>query len=77
MNTVGCLRRTTPKLYKLDDSRSNSLGREQNRITSAECGAGQFLDGLSITGQSSVERGGISAAPGSFLEASTATAVTH
>lgn len=45
--------------------------------TRAQSGAGQFLDGLSITGQPPVERGRIGAAAGSLLEATPTTAVTH
>lgn len=38
-------------------------------LTGAQRGAGQFLDGLAVAGQPSVEGGRIGAAAGSLLEA--------
>lgn len=50
---------------------------KKQRHTGAQCGTRQFLYGLSITRQSSIERSGVSAAAGSFLEATSTTTVTH
>lgn len=50
---------------------------KKQRRTGAQCGTRQFLYGLSITRQSSIERSGVSAAAGSFLEATSTTTVTH
>ena len=55
----------------------NPVKQKQYRRTRAQCGAGQFLDGLSITGRASVQRGGVSAAPGALLEAPPTAAVAR
>ena len=55
----------------------NPIKQTPSRRTCAQCGAGQFLDGLSITGRPSVQRGGISAAPGALLEAPPTAAVAR
>lgn len=51
--------------------------KPKQRLTGAKCGTWQLLDGLSITGQPSVERRRVGAAAGSFLETPSTAAVTH
>lgn len=46
-------------------------------LTGAQRGAGQFLDGLAVTGQPSVEGGRVGAAAGSLLEAPPTAAVAR
>lgn len=54
-----------------------TLGNVWNGLTCAQGGTGQLLYGLSITRQSSIERGGVCATPGPLLEAPPTATVTR